>query len=147
MSLPFGEGDKLRRALGQANLALHSGSRETGSVNRCVDHVYDYLLHALAEENSIASGMEHPALELLRKYDRQHQTELYRTLYVFLCMERNVVASAKALFIHRNSMLYRLQRIEQLLGLDLDDVELRMYLMLSYQIEAARDGGSGAFPV
>lgn len=139
VSLPFSRKDKLRNALTQARLALTSGNPDAGTVSKCVDHAYDYFLDLLSDDHSAATGLIHPALELLQKYDRQHQTELYRTLYTYLRLERNVVATAKSLFIHRNSMLYRLQRIEQLLGLDFDDVNLRMYLMLSYQIEATKD--------
>jgi DNA-binding PucR family transcriptional regulator len=77
----------------------------------------------------------HPALGILSRYDAIHKSDLFHTLYIFLSNERNVVATAKCLFIHRNSLLYRLQRIERLISADLEDVNVRMYLLLSYHIE------------
>ena len=49
-----------------------------------------------------------------------------------------MVATARSLFIHRNSMIYRLQRIRELLQTDLDDPRMRSYLLLSYHIENSR---------
>ena len=42
--------------------------------------------------------------------------------------------TAKRLFIHRNSLLYRVQRIEELTALDLDDPATRLHLLLSYAV-------------
>ncbi|WP_456298190.1 helix-turn-helix domain-containing protein [Blautia producta] len=39
------------------------------------------------------------------------------------------------MYIHRNSLLYRLKRIEELTGIDLDNEEIRLHLMLSYLLE------------
>ena len=49
--------------------------------------------------------------------------------------DRNAVETAKCLFIHRYSLLYRLRRISKLIETDLNDINVRMYLLLSYHIE------------
>jgi len=100
-----------------------------------VDHAFYYFLNKLAGDRTFGTELIHPGLSRLRRYDEHHGTDFYNTLYQYLRCERNVVATARALFIHRNSMIYRLQRIQQLLELDLDDVNVRLYLLLSYQIE------------
>ena len=137
ISLPFSDVESLKKAGNQAALALLSGSQEPGSVSRCVDHAYTYFINKLAGDKSFGTELLHPGLARLRKYDEKHNTNFYDSLYQYLILERNVVATAKSLFIHRNSMIYRLQRIEQLLDVDLDDPNMRLYLLLSYQIEMA----------
>jgi len=76
----------------------------------------------------------HPALRQLQAYDRENHKELCRTLQVYLESERSYVETAKRLFIHRNSLLYRVQRIEELTALDLDDPATRLHLLLSYAV-------------
>ena len=107
-------------------------------MSHCVDHAFLYFLNKLAGDKSFGTELLHPGLTRLRRYDERHGTDFYNTLYQYLLAERNVVATAKALFIHRNSMIYRLQRIQQLLDVDLDDPNVRLYLLLSYQIDWSR---------
>ena len=137
ISLPFSSVETLSAAQSQAALAIKIGKKISGAVNRCVDYAYAYLLNRLAEDTGVSAGLLHPALAVLKKYDKKNRTSLYGTLYEYLRFERNVVATAKHLSIHRNSMIYRLERLEKLLNLDLDDINVRMYLMLSYHIEAS----------
>ena len=142
VSLPFSSVGTMPVALSQAALAIKIGDKISGTVNRCADYAYAYLLNRLSEDNGLAAGLVHPALTTLKKYDEKHRTSLYGTLYEYLRLERNVVATAKHLLIHRNSMIYRLQRLEDLLNLDLDDINVRMYLMLSYHIDMIKDNAT-----
>ena len=138
VSLSFSSVETMRVALSQAMLAIKIGNKISGTVNRCADYAYAYLLSRLAEDNGLAAGLLHPALTTLKKYDETRRTSLYSTLYEYLRLDRNVAAAAKHLFIHRNTMIYRLQRLEDLLNLNLDDINVRMYLMLSYHIDMIR---------
>ena len=135
VSLPFSSVETMPAALSQAILAIKIGDKIPGTVNKCVDYAYVYMLNRLAEDSGLSAGLLHPALAALKKYDEKYRTSLYGTLYEYLRLERNVVATAKHLRIHRNSMIYRLQRLEKLLNIDLDDINVRMYLMLSYHID------------
>jgi hypothetical protein len=137
VSLTFSSAKTMRNAVSQAILAIKIGDKEPCAINKCVDYAYAYLVSQLAEGGGVGTGLLHPALTMLKKYDEKHQSALYSTLYEYLRLERNVVATAKHMFIHRNSMVYRLQRLGKLLGLDLDDVNVRMYLLLSYHIDMA----------
>ena len=51
---------------------------------------------------------------------------------MYLQLERNVVQTAKTLFIHRSTLFYRLDRIRKLVELDLDKESERLYLQLSF---------------
>ena len=49
--------------------------------------------------------------------------------------ERSLVKTAAELFIHRNSLMYRIKRIGEIVDVDLDDAGGRAYLLLSYELE------------
>ena len=141
VSLPFSSVEAMPAALSQAALALKIGDKIPGTINKCVDYAYAYLLNRLAEYKGASAELIHPALTTLKKHDEKHRMSLYGTLYEYLRLERNVVATAKHLRIHRNSMIYRLRRMEELLNLNLDNINVRMYLMLSYHIDMTKERG------
>lgn len=66
----------------------------------------------------------------LEDYDREHKGDLVHTLMVFFETNANASEAAEKLFLHRNSMAYRLDRVGQLTGLDLKDPEVRLALQL-----------------
>lgn len=70
-------------------------------------------------------------VEWLDQYDKAHGTDYCKTLYVWLVCERNIVRSAGALYLHRNTMKYRLERIAELVPLSTDDLEVRIRMLLS----------------
>jgi len=102
----------------------------------CVAH-YDELFPAHVAELLRGSISEdvlcHPKLlELVRSSD-PHADDYLRTLYVFLASGCNVTKAAKRLYVHRNTLEYRLGRMGERLGIELSDVdeEEQLRLMLS----------------
>lgn len=81
------------------------------------------------------AGLVHPALRILNAYDRKHRTQLCLTLETFLRYERNYIHTSQALHLHRNSLLYRVERIIALTGIDLESCSIRLHLMMSFEIE------------
>lgn len=55
-------------------------------------------------------------------------------LYHYICSERNISLTAKKVHMHRNSIIYRLQKIQDMLELDLDNPQVRLRLMISFKI-------------
>ncbi len=64
----------------------------------------------------------------LEAYDREHGSDLIRTLRAFFAA--NASETADNLYLHRNSLTYRLTRISELIGLDLKDHRARLALQL-----------------
>ena len=62
--------------------------------------------------------------------DRERRSDLVRTLRVYFAAGANASEAADRLFLHRNSLLYRLERIQRLTGLDLRDPGARLALQL-----------------
>ena len=53
-------------------------------------------------------------------------------LYTYLLNERRATETANSLHMHRNNVVYRINRIEEMLGISLDDKTTRLNLTMSY---------------
>lgn len=76
----------------------------------------------------------HSAVLKLESYDRKNGTELMGTLHAFLSCHQNTSEAAASLFIHRNTLAKRLERINDLIRVDLHDGETVFHLMFSFRI-------------
>ncbi len=70
-------------------------------------------------------------LSKLADYDRRQDGELLKTLESYFSHLGNLRATSEALHVHRNTLLYRLERIQQISGLDLDNAEEYFALWLA----------------
>ena len=123
--------------LKQANIALQFSKLGVlpGWYNEFQSCVLQYWLkEGLGEftKNSIIPN----ALRVLIEYDRKHSAKLYLTLKTYLVCERNSTLTAQILKIHRSTLPYRLERVEQLTGFRLDEFDTRLYLMMSFYIQS-----------
>ncbi len=69
-------------------------------------------------------------VEPLVEHDRARGSDLVRTLETYFAAGANASEAADRLFLHRNSMIYRLERIQKLTGLDLKDHRVALALQL-----------------
>lgn len=119
----------------QAQVALELG-QASSSMNWCY-RFDDYLLEYLLKKGGEYLSPEllcSSKLRILKQYDEDNRTEFYRTLKLFLELERNVLQTAKALFIHRSTLFYRLERIQKIADVNLDDAKERLILRISFYI-------------
>lgn len=97
----------------------------------------DYVIYDLLHTHSTGENLEkfcHPALHLLIQYDRKNNTCLTKSLYVYLMNNKNQSLSANTLHIHRASMFYRIDKIEKIMNVNLDDANTIHHLYLSLHI-------------
>ncbi|MCD8144904.1 MAG: helix-turn-helix domain-containing protein [Oscillospiraceae bacterium] len=85
---------------------------------------------ALQQED--AAVFLHPSLMELKQYDQEHGTEYYETMRVFSLTMHNRDATADQLSIHRNTLLYRLNRISELFDLPYEDRKVGLNILCSY---------------
>jgi molybdopterin-binding protein len=71
-----------------------------------------------------------PLIRPLREHDRTRRSDLVWTLKTYFAAGANASEAADRLFLHRNSMIYRLERIQWLTGLDLKDHRVALALQL-----------------
>ena len=94
--------------------------------------LYDLLL-STGNIGRLASFCEQ-WLSPLIAYDEQHHTDLLLTLGAYFANNGNMARTAHTLNIHRNTLVYRLGRITEILQLDTDDASVRLNLHLALKI-------------
>jgi PucR family transcriptional regulator, purine catabolism regulatory protein len=70
----------------------------------------------------------------LIEYDGRHQSALLQTMDAYFNHHGNISQTAESLFIHRNTLLYRLERIQELTGHDLNQANMRLGLHLALKL-------------
>jgi PucR family transcriptional regulator, purine catabolism regulatory protein len=73
-------------------------------------------------------------LGTLVEYDLRHESDLLRTLAAYLRHHGRLQSAARDLVVHVNTVTYRLQRIREVAGLDLDDAEDRLTAQVALKI-------------
>lgn len=71
-------------------------------------------------------------LRMLREYDRANDTEYVSTLDMFLKNHCNAGIVAEKMFIHRNTVNYRLRKIGEITGEDLSDIEVLLNYKMAF---------------
>lgn len=64
---------------------------------------------------------------------------LFHTLYVYLESNCQISETAKKLFVHRNTVIYRIEKCENLLGKDLKDPDTTFQLRLAFRLRSLLD--------
>lgn len=125
----------LRRQYIQALIALSIGGSKfpKKQVNNFNDVSFDYILKQ-ATKTLPGYMICHEKLLFLKHNDKDKGTEYMKTLRVYLDNQCNVMQTAKQLFIHRSTVLYRLDKIKEILGSELKDPDEILYLMLSFRL-------------
>lgn len=113
-----------------AQIALQFSDGKAGTIYEFNEAQLPYLVSVLKEHAVI--DLVHPALHVLRNYDSSNGTELFRTLQVFLEKACSYADTSTELFIHRSTLLYRMNRIQEISGLDLENASARLHLQISY---------------
>ena len=114
------------------SLAAGGGAVAYGQIG-----VYRYLVHMKLDQ--APQDCYGRAVAELMKYDRRRNAQLVETLECYLDSRSSVAASARALFIHPNTVRQRLERIERITGLDLRAADL---LSLELALKLARLHGA-----
>ncbi len=94
------------------------------------------LLLQTEDQDALLAFMQRHLKSLL-DYDAEHQTQLVSTLQAYLAQNGNLQRTATSCFVHLNTLKYRLRRIQEISGLELDRGETRFNLQLSLAIYSA----------
>ena len=86
-------------------------------------------------------------LSPLLDYDADHGTELVRTLRVFLDCSGSWTKAAEAMFVHVNSLRYRMRRVEELTGRDLGSLADQAALLLALRLPDPAVLARGSTPI
>ena len=119
----------------QETLRLMDSSLSTNE-NK-VFHFEEFIVQHFLMNNIERSEMQlyfHQTLGELHRYDQENKSDLLVTLESLVANRFNVAETSRALFIHRNTLLYRMEKIEFILQMDFKDAEELLKIQLSLKI-------------
>ncbi|QCR30881.1 PucR family transcriptional regulator [Lysinibacillus sp. SGAir0095] len=94
-----------------------------------------YKLLMSVSDQSIIKAFQQDMLGPLYMYDHLHNTDFVHFLRIFLAEEGSTSKISKKLFIHRNTVNYKIKKIESLLDVNLSHTFTRTNLNLALMIE------------
>lgn len=133
VSTPFTDLYALEDYQRQANYAVASGWDAGGPLCFFQDHALSYMLDVCTREMP-TEALCPQGLMVLRKHDKERGTEYVRTLDTYLQNEMHTTQTAEALYIHRSSLIKRLDKIQRLIGDDLNNPEVRLYYRIALHL-------------
>jgi sugar diacid utilization regulator len=125
----------IARSYAQGRRALETATRfgRQGQIVSFDDlGVYRLLFHV--SDPTELRGYVDQVLGPLIDYDQRHGADFVRTLEAFLANNGNLQATARDLSLHVNSVTYRLQRIQSIAALDLEQSEDRLLAQVALKI-------------
>lgn len=126
--------DAYREAKDALSIASELGDHEQATFYGDLK-LYQLLLALKESGLGYMHDFYHETLEPLVEHDERKQSDLIRTLNGFFNANGNLAKAANDLDVHRNTLVYRLERISELTNLDLDDADNRLILHLALKIQ------------
>lgn len=121
---------KTHTMLNQPSLSL---MLDTSRIVCFSDVRFKNLLRVCAAHD-FPSEILHPAIPVLAAHDAEHQTEYLDTLCALFDCQYNQMLAARTLHIHRTTLFYRLQRICDMTGLNLNDAQDVLFFQFSLSV-------------
>jgi sugar diacid utilization regulator len=114
---------ELHRAIREAELVLDVVRREPRIAEAleegiAASGVYRLLFRALISDPEEVRTFYRDTVEPLVRYDIQYRSDLLSTLEEYLASDCNMNATARAIYAHRHTVAYRLDRVKELTSLD-----------------------------
>jgi purine catabolism regulator len=110
---------KMIPSLGQIASFTHTG------IYRLIQKIEDYEFLKSFKDDYLSNLIEH---------DEKNRDTLCATLRTYLQAEGNVTVAAKELFVHPNTIMYRLRKIKTIIGNPLDNPQYRDSLLFALEI-------------
>ncbi len=135
--------DNRRKRTGkyQAERALEVGRRYIPAENMYSyrDFVLENMMSYVRESIDPLNYL-HPSIEILRLYDQKNGTAYLQTLRIYINSMCNHSKTIAKMHIHRNTLLYRLNKIQELCGISLEDERICALLLCNFYLFRQEDG-------
>lgn len=126
---------KLHFSFAEAQEVIKMDKRLTRKNN--ILHFEDFLIYHLLESGTSRKELEYfyeNTVANLVRYDLENKTNLIETLEQYFAYQGNISEAAKELYIHRNTFIYRLDKIKTILHSDLKDAEETLEIQLGLKV-------------
>ncbi len=125
----------LKHSYREAKRAIEVARRVWGG--NCALHFNElgaYRLLARFSDRGELTAFYQDTVGKLVRYDQENGSDLVATLEAFLACNGNLQQTTEKLYVHYNTLRYRLKRAEQILGTDLGNADVRLNLQLGLKI-------------
>ncbi|MEL7656668.1 MAG: helix-turn-helix domain-containing protein, partial [Bacillota bacterium] len=97
------------------------------------DYAIYHMIEVCAQNDDIKKFCI-PSLLKLIEYDHKYNTPFTKSLYTYVLCSESITESAHVLKIHRNTMIYRIDKIIEIMGADISDYETLLHIQLSFKL-------------
>ena len=126
---------KLSQAYVQAKKVVNlSGRKGWGNIMIQYSELGVYQLLLAIDNKETIKAYYNDMLGKLEENDQNNGTDYLDFLNAYLNSNCNINDTADALFIHRNTVVYKIKKINELLDCDLSDIEVRVQLYLAAMV-------------
>ncbi len=123
----------LKTAYLRAGAAL-SMAKDHNITLQYFDQMGIYQLLYSVPDRELLWNLCRKSLQPLLAYDKEHHSNYVETLEMYLQTSGSIQAMAAKMYIHRNTIIYRMNNIKQLLDCDLEKAEDRLLYMIACMI-------------
>lgn len=98
----------------------------------------DYMIYDLFSrsiDNRIVVKLYDDIIKRVTIYDAEHKTALMKTLRALVMSDFNMQATAEKLFIHRNTLYRRIEKLKELLGIDFHSSQNYLILQIAVRLQ------------
>lgn len=127
--------ESLHKSFSEANesIRLMQKMDRRGGISHFEDHtVYHFLDSNIKDMELEEFFMKH--LGKIYEHDKVHGTSYIFTLENYFMYNLNISETAKAMFLHRNTLIYRIEKIKEILNTDLKNSEELLQIQLALKI-------------
>jgi hypothetical protein len=78
--------------------------------------------------------LTHPSIIAICRYDKKHKTNLCDVLFHYLINDRSIMLTAQALYMHRNTVQNKINKISEIITIPLDNGYMQQRMIISYYI-------------
>lgn len=78
--------------------------------------------------------LTHPGILALIRHDAIHGSNLLRVLHCYLVNNQNLTKTSKQMFMHRNTTLNKIRKIQDIINVDLNNPDIQTKLLFSFYI-------------
>lgn len=100
---------------------------------RWEDYLDSYYI-SKCQENTIPEALYPAGLQRLIRHDAEKGSNYVSLLRSYLENDRNIAVTSRILYLHRNTFIYRLERIGEILQMDLEVPRNRLILLIALEI-------------
>ncbi len=108
------------------------GAEEGEGIRFFQDVMLDHMLSYIPQEQ--IPYLISPDIARIKKAESEFSFSLLETLRVYLSCNCNLNRAAEHMFIHKNTLLYRMNHIRGIIRCDVNDPDERLLLMLSFKL-------------